>query len=79
MLMKSGQKLKLKGQPMRNDVERMKDERTSTKDKENSQRKTKLLPRMNKKFLLIEGIQNKSSKEVASKGVRKNSTLSLMH
>ena len=38
-----------------------------------------LLPRMNKKFLLIEGIQNKSSKEVASKGVRKNSTLSLMH
>ena len=54
--MKPGQKLKLKGQPMRNDVERMKDQRTSTKDKKNSQRKTKLLPRMNEKFLLIEGI-----------------------
>ena len=77
--MKPGQKLKLKGQPMRNDVERMKDQRTSTKDKENSKRKTKLLPRMNKKFLLIEGIQNKYSKEVASKGARKNSTISLMH
>ena len=38
-----------------------------------------LLPRMNKKFLFIEGIQNKSIKEVASKAVGKNSTLSLMH
>ena len=39
----NAQKKGTKGKPMRNDVERMKDQRTSTKDKENSQRKTKQL------------------------------------
>ena len=36
----NAQKKGTKGQPMINDVERMKDQRTSTKDKESSQRKT---------------------------------------
>lgn len=38
-----------------------------------------LLPRMKEEILLIEGIQNESSKEMAQKMVRKNSTLPLMH
>ena len=39
----NAQKKGTKGQPMRNDLERMKDQRTSTKDKYNSQIKTKQL------------------------------------